>query len=159
MFVPNVRNLFCYSGHLRDEVGIGSGFVAQRQAAGEQRQSEVIGREQVGAEGGEKLSQKCCKAKITTVCIAVSATAKRCLGLIPFPRAYKQHTCIKIHMSRNHRNIDWKEPLEVSCPTFCSKQDCCQHYIRSAMALSSQVLKSSKHSTPVTSGRPLPMLH
>lgn len=132
-------------------------LTAQRRAAYEQRQGEVVGREQVGAEGEQKLSQKCCKAKSTTSCVAVSVTAKRCLSLILFPRACRQHTCINIHMSHNPKNIDWKDPLEVSCPTFCSKQDCCQHYIRSA--LSSQVLKSSKHSTPITSGCPPPTLH
>lgn len=119
----------------------------------------MVGREQVGAKGRQKLSRKCCKAKSTTSCVAVSVTAKRCLSLILFPHAYRQHTCINIHTSHNPKNIDRKDPLEVSCPTFCSKQDCCQHYIRSAVALTSQVLKSSKHSTPITSGCPPPMLH
>lgn len=47
-------------------------------------------------------------------------------------------------LSQNDGNTGWKGHLEVFSLTSCLKWDCFQHVIASAMALSGQVLKTSR---------------
>lgn len=54
-------------------------------------------------------------------------------------------------MLPHDRNVVWKGVLEVSHPASHSKRDCCQHWIRSAMALPQQILKTSRGGYPTTS--------